>query len=409
MSRDMADPVWQSHLNGIRDYYLDAMRILETSGFSGQPSYRIDEQGRYEFRTIVKSTDPNDPSPFECPLALPGRADVIPFATVTDGVFGDEKIYVSREGAGHHRRFYSNLDSPAIGKPLFAFSHTVPVEKRVLLFAAMLLCVRDEDVRSLPRVHPASDMTYTFANIGALGGQSDIADFDPGNKAHANHRRTLETALAEKWACVDGMLLSVTKEPFYAVLAPADPKDPVQITSGVERNHANDVFATFAADRRDAALTFTRLLVELGIGSMPRRGCQIDLHAPATATPRNHGTEIAYAAWALATDHTDARDKPASLTELNTATEKAGGLFPWWSNGVLWIDPYGEWQGRDEWHDRLRQVSEVLGPVTRDRLTGCRTDHERSRLRLKPILDFLTWGQDWRGSAPRINSEFNDL
>jgi hypothetical protein len=113
-------------------------------------------------------------------------------------------------------------------------------------------------------------------------------------------------------------------------------------------------------------------------------------NTPLTPAARTR-TEIGYSAWALSGNYERTTD--SDIKKLNEDTAEAGGFFPYWSDGTLWVDPYKPWRDLEAWEERWRVVRQNVGKVTNDTLNACKSEEARARLRLKPIIDFLMQAQ----------------
>jgi hypothetical protein len=334
-------------------------------------------------------------------VRLPGATSLFHFADVKNGLFGDESVFVFKGEGRREKSFFSDLDRPDIGAPLFAFSKSVPPEDVVYLFAAMLRYPRREDMELLKELHPAHRTLLPRTSDGEEG---NVASYDPNIHDHVETKRYVELDLAQDWAFRDGVLLGRTQEPYYTVLAPDKTDGNIVVTCCVGDHYLNAPFATFSADRKKDVDRFADMLVELGSGVRAAADCEIVLRAPEYVTPRNHGTEIANMSWAIA-EGGYGWEREKGFDDFNEAAEGAGGFFPHWSSGGYWVDPYGTRDERDDWQERWsarwRSVSAKIGPVSIERLQGCSSDKVRARMRMKPILDYLTWGGEFWSAGTR--------
>lgn len=398
MSLNRPDTLERFRLNEIQSYYMDALDKLKRESSFGPEGYGIDPDGNYLFEVLVTDFDT---APFRCVIALPGKTRLVHFADVRGGIFGNEAFFVIPGERGRDASFFANLDAPTLDAPMFAFSQAVTAEDRLSLFAAMLRYPRRKDAEYLKSLHPVSKVAH-YLTSGA--GHPEIFEFDERDPHQVSRKNGVESMLGHDWACFEGVLLSRSNEPFFTVLAPENPEDKITVTTCVEKHYAITPFATFSADRHGDAVGFARMLSELGCGQLPSEGADIIIHAPAYVTPRNHGTEIAYASWMISFEGYGEK-KSRSDAAFDKAAANAGGAFPHWSNGGYWVDPYDregddfdDW--KDRWSNRWKKVSDDIGAITVKRLNDCGSDSVRARMRFKPVLDYLTWGGEfWKATA----------
>lgn len=320
-----------------------------------------------------------------CPVSLLGPKQLRPFANIKSGLYGDERIFVEPSQGGGEKNFFTDLDLAVEGKPIFSLSHLVDEEERLDLFAVMLLYARASDIEFLGKLHPAEIARYAMPHRAQ--DKPVVEAYDPDDKDHRECKREMELHISSKWACFAGRVLSNTSEPFYTVIAPENANGLVEITTNTEQSFMGTPFGTFPANKRERLDVFANLMVEIGCASGVHTGCDIELLAPEFVTPRHHGTEIAYSAWAISGNYERTTDP--DIKKLNDDTSEAGGFFPHWSNGTLWVDPYRPWKDRECWEERWRAVDQKVGKVTIESLNSCKSEEARARLRLKPIIDFL--------------------
>lgn len=383
MSENHLSTSARAHYSSIRDRYLEFLRDPDVRSYK-ENLYTVDVNGSYVVHVLARL---GHGRAVLCPVTLPGVGTIRPFGRVLSGLFGDENFFVQPHWRGTESRFFTDLDNPVEGQPLFSLSHIVPQAHRLELFAIMLLYATRSDIDFLGKSHPAEIIGHYLAIEPFCKPVGGVEVFNPADAAHSECRSAIEMMIGSKWACVDGRVLRKADEPFYTIIAPDHEDGLVQITTNVEQSFTDTPFGTFAAHKWQEAMEFANLLVNIGCAKGIRQGCHIELYAPEFVSTRNHATEIAYSAWALSDSYEYKSSE--SIKKLDEATSAAGGFFPYWSDGTLWIDPHKSWENRVDWENRWRVVGEKLGAVTAERIAACESDVERSRLRRKPIIDFL--------------------
>lgn len=388
-----------------KKFYLDELEFRKKNGIKGSQLYSIDEDGRFSAHVILEVEHAGRYQPLLFPVTLPGGPDIVRLAHVTKALFGDETVYATET------QFYDDVHNPRQGSPRFSLFDAVVPEDRLAIFATMMLGSRRAHVDSMGGAHPLYCISPYFRNDMRTGEYPVVGILEAGSRLRTLDdsgipievllpiQKAVQESMSRRWACYEGDIVSRGHEPYWSVLAPAKPTQPIEVMTKGYGGSSHHIYATFGAHEREKAMAFAKLLVEIGCGTKVSVKGEITLFAPEKVKHRGHASELCHAfdnmqlfgefgCWGYR------RDKNIDLSEVS-------GIFPKQPTGrPADLSEAESWDRKADWEAGWAVVSKRLDEMT-DTIVGqveksswARTEGYGQKYRqFKRVLDFLTFGR----------------